>query len=190
MPRRPRTEAPGAIHHVIARGNGGCRIVVDDKDRVAFIDRVACVCDEFEWRLHAYCLMDTHVHAVIETPKPTLGAGMQKLVGGHAYMFNRRHQCSGHLFAGPYYAAELAGEAHLVEACVYVVLNPVRARLVAHPAKWRWSSYRAAAGAEPVPGFVATEILPDALSPDPGRARELYRRMVDEVAARRLPGSG
>lgn len=95
MPRRPRTEAPGAIYHVIARGNGGARIVVDDKDRVAFIDRVACVCGEFEWRLHAYCLMDTHVHAVIETPKPTLGVGMQKLVGGHAYMFNRRHQRSG-----------------------------------------------------------------------------------------------
>lgn len=152
--------------------------------------RVAAVAAELEWQLHAYCLMDTHVHAVVETARGTLGLGMQRLIGGHAYMFNRRHCRYGHLFAGPYYAVELATEAHMIEACVYVVLNPVRAGLVRHPADWVWSSYRATAGVEPTPWFVAIEIVPCSLARDVQHACKLYRQMVDEVASRRLLGSG
>jgi putative transposase len=178
MPRRARAEFPGAIHHVITQGNGGGRIVMDDRDRDELIARLAAVASEFAWRVHAYCLMDTHLHGIIETPEPTLGAGMQRLVGGYARAFNQRHGRSGHLFGGPYYAVPIESDAHLIQACVYVVLNPVRAGLVVDPADWRWSSHRATAGFESMPAFMTTEVLPGSLADDLGRARQIYRETV------------
>jgi putative transposase len=189
MPRRPRSEAPGAIYHVVARGNGGCRIVLDDADRDAFVDRLARIADRFRWRVYAYCLMDTHLHLVVETPDTTLGVGMQRLIGGHAFQFNRRHGRSGHLFAGPYYALPIERAAHLTQACVYVVSNPVRAGLVQTAADWRWSSYRATAGLEPTPPFIRTEIIPDSLAADVHRARQIYREAV-VADALHVTGSG
>ena len=195
MPRRSRTEAAGAIHHVIARGNAGGRVVEDDEDRRAFIARVDAVCERFEWRVHAFCLMDTHLHVVVETLRPTLGAGMQRLLGGHAYEFNRRHDRFGHLFAGPYAASEVDSDAYLLEVCVYVVLNPTRAGLVHAPEGWVWSS-RSSAGLAPAASFLETALVPTMLAPEPARAQELYRQLVRETAERpragpgREPGSG
>jgi REP element-mobilizing transposase RayT len=190
MPRKLRTDAAGAIHHVIARGNARTRIVEDDEDRRAFIGSLAAVSGRLEWRVHAYCLMDTHVHAVIETPIPTLGVGMKRLLGGHAFQFNRRHNRFGHLFAGRYAASEIDSDAYLLEVCAYVVLNPVRAGLVIEPGEWKWSSYRFAAGIARVPLFVETSVVPGMLANEPQRARQLYRQLVREIAARPRPGSG
>jgi len=143
MPRKPRVDVAGALQHVVARGNGGGRIVTDDDDRLSLIAGMARAAERADWRVHAYCLMDTHLHAVVETPAPTLGSGMRRLLGGYAYEFNQRHGRYGHLFAGPFSASFVESEAYAVEVCAYVVLNPVRAGLVQAPEDWRWSSYRA-----------------------------------------------
>jgi REP element-mobilizing transposase RayT len=190
VPRRHRIDVPGAIHHVVASGNGGCKIVEDGTDRTSLIERLSHVAYHCGWRVHAYCLMDTHVHAVIETPQANLGVGMQRLVGGHAFRFNRHHRRSGHLFAGPYYSAEITGEAHLIEAGIYVVLNPVRAGLVVHARDWPWSSYQAVTGIAPTPSWLATDVLPNAFASDPGTARAIYEAVVEEVALRPPKGSG
>jgi putative transposase len=182
VPRKPRVEAPGAIQHVIARGNAGTRIVLDDDDRRAFVAALARVSERNGWQVHAYCLMDTHLHAVIETPEPNLGTGMKRLLGGYAFEFNRRHGRYGHLFAGPYTSSIVETDAYAIEVCTYVVLNPVRAGLVNDPADWPWSSYRASAGLVRPPAFVETWLLPSMLDPDARRARELYRERVDEIA--------
>jgi putative transposase len=190
MPRKPRVEAPGAIHHVVARGNAGGRIVGDDDDRRLLLVGLARASERYRWRIHAYCLMDTHLHAVVETPEPTLGAGMRRLLGGYAYEFNRRHGRYGHLFAGPYSASLMETEAHAIEVCAYVVLNPQRAGLVHNPADWKWSSYRASAGLVGVPAFIETRLLPAMLHVERTRAQELYRELVREIAERPKPGSG
>jgi REP element-mobilizing transposase RayT len=190
VPRKPRVEAPGAIQHVIARGNAGISIVLDDDDRRTLITGLARAADRHGWRVHAYCLMDTHLHAVVETPEPTLGAGMQRLLGGYASEFNRRHERYGHLFGGPYTASVIGTDAYAIEVCAYVVLNPLRAGVVGDPADWPWSSYRASAGLVKVPDFLETRLMPDMLHPDPQRARELYREHVREVAERPRSGSG
>jgi hypothetical protein len=134
--------------------------------------------------------MDTHVHLMVETLAPTLGAGMQRLLGGYAYEFNRRHSRYGHLFAGPYHASLIDSEPHVIEASAYIVLNPIRAGFVSKPADWGWSSYRASAGLVKAPPFLTKRLLPTMLHPDENRARELYRQLVREVAERPRPGSG
>lgn len=190
MPRKPRVEAPGAIQHVIARGNGGGRIVVDDDDRSALVADLGRASERADWRIHAYCLMDTHLHAVVETPRPTLGSGMQWLLGGYAYEFNQRHNRYGHLFAGPFFASLVESDAYAIEVCAYVVLNPIRAQLVRSPEDWGWSSYRATAGLVGAPHFLETRLVPAMLHVDPKRAQDLYRKLVLERGERPRPGSG
>jgi REP-associated tyrosine transposase len=116
VPRKPREEAPGAIHHVIAQGNNGQPIVHDDVDRLVLLRQICRAEGDLGWECLAYCLLDTHIHLVLLTPQPNLGRGMRWLLGGYAFTFNRRHERTGHLFAGPYYAKLIEGESHLVKA--------------------------------------------------------------------------
>ena len=190
VPRKLRVEVSGAIQHVITRGNAGGRIVLDDEDRRAFVTGLSRVSQHIGWRIHAYCLMDNHVHLVVQTPEPNLGSGMARLLGRHAHRFNRRHDRYGHLFAGRFTASLVDTETYAIQVCAYVVLNPVRAKIVDHPADWPWSSYRATAGLVRVPEFVDTTLMPGMLHPDPDRARAIYIEHLRELAEHPRPGSG
>jgi len=104
--------------------------------------------DRYRWLCHAYCLMSNHYHLVIETPGGNLSKGMRQLNGVYTMRFNRRHGSVGHVFQGRYKAIVIQKESHLMEVCRYVVLNPVWAKVVKTPERWRWSSYRGMAGLE------------------------------------------
>jgi REP element-mobilizing transposase RayT len=139
MPRSPRYESPGATHHLVTQGNGRGRIVVDDHDRRAYLGRFLREAARRGWCVHASSLLDTHHHAVVTTPQPDLGVGVGRVVGGHSAWFNARHGCAGALFSERFWSRR--ADVHLVRACVYVLVNPVAAGLVAHPRLWRWSNY-------------------------------------------------
>ena len=104
MARKLRVEYPGAIYHVMNRGDRRERIFVDDADRRRFVDTLDEACAKTGWQVHAYVLMPNHFHVVIETPQPNLVAGMKWLLGTYTSRFNRRHQLFGHLFSGRYNA--------------------------------------------------------------------------------------
>ncbi len=133
MARKLRVEYPGAIYHVMSRGDRRELIFHDDADRRHFIDTLAAACAKTGWRAHAFVLMPNHFHLVVETPQPNLVAGMKWLLGAYTGRFNRRHKLSGHLFAGRYKAliVDGSGNGYLKSVCDYVHLNPARARLVA-----------------------------------------------------------
>ena len=154
MARPLRIEYPGAVYHLTARGNARQPIFRDTADRHGFLRTLAHVVDRYSWRCHAYCLMTNHYHLLIETPQPTLARGMRQLNGVYTQAFNRRHGRSGHLFQGRYHAVVVEKEAHLLELCRYVVLNPVRVKSCRTAGAWRWSSYRATAGLTAAPGFL------------------------------------
>lgn len=139
MPRYPRYEASGATHHVVSQGNGRQPFVLDDGDREAFLGRFRRIAREHDWVVHAESLLDTHHHAVVTTPEPTLGCGMRLVLGGHAAWFNTRHSREGAVFADRFWSRR--AEAHLVRACVYVLVNPVAAGIVSHPRDWPWSNW-------------------------------------------------
>jgi REP element-mobilizing transposase RayT len=143
-----RIEYPGAIYHVLSRGDRREAIVRDDTDRRLFLEILERTCRRTGWEIHAYCLMSNHFHAVVETPQPNLAVGMRWLLGTYTQSFNRRHRQWGHLFGGRY-KAQLIDErsaGYLVQACNYVHLNPKRAGLVGKEARletYGWSSYPA-----------------------------------------------
>src|SRR3989440_8178667 len=145
MPRKLRIEYPGAIYHLMNRGDRREDIFKDDFDRSRFLSTLGEACKKTEWQVHAYCLMRNHFHLVIETPQANLIAGMKWLLGVYTKRFNIRHKLCGHLFAGRYKAliVDGSGTGYLRTVCDYVHLNPVRAgllkpdeRLLAYP----WSS--------------------------------------------------
>ena len=188
MPRRPRDEAAQAIHHVVVQGNGRASIVLDDVDRSDLLRRVASGCAECSWRCHAYCLLDTHLHAVLETAEPNLGSGMGRLLGLYAQVFHRRHGTEGHLFRRPFYSRRVEDESHLVASCLYVLLNPVVAGLCEHPARWIWCSYEQTVS--PGSGFVYADTLLASFGADAVRSRSAFRRAVDEAVARARTKAG
>jgi REP element-mobilizing transposase RayT len=187
MARPLRLEYPGAVYHVTSRGNARQDIVVDDRDRTLFLEKLAHVIDRFGWRCHAFCLMDNHYHLLIETPQPNLSRGMRQLNGTYTQAVNRRHHRVGHLFQGRFTAILVEKEAHLLELCRYVVLNPVRAKLVNHPRLWAWSSYRDTAGERTAPVWLWTDWILGRFGARQREAQRRYRQFVAEGQDRPKP---
>ena len=180
MARPLRLSFPGAVYHVTSRGNARQDIVADDRDRSQWLSLLAHVVDRYGWLCHAYCLMDNHYHLVIETPKPNLSIGMRQLNGRYTQAYNRRHEQVGHVFQGRFTAILVEKDAHLLELCRYVVLNPVRAKIVSHPRLWMWSSYRATVGETKAPGWLTTDWILSQFGQRGGPAHARYRTFVAE----------
>jgi REP element-mobilizing transposase RayT len=130
--RKVRIQYPGAIYHVMNRGDRREAIFADDDDRRRFLETLGQACEKTGWLVHAYCLMSTHFHLVIETPQPNLVTGMKWLLGTYTGRYNRRHQEFGHLFSGRYKAllVDGGGNGYLKTLCDYVHLNPARAKML------------------------------------------------------------
>lgn len=146
MPRALRIQYPGAIYHVMNRGDRREPIFRDDLDHKKFLTTLAEVCTKTDWQVHAYVLMHNHFHLVVETPNPNLVAGMTWFLSTYTARFNRRHKLFGHLFSGRYKALVVdgSGNGYLRTVCDYVHLNPVRAKLLRPEQKltdFTWSSW-------------------------------------------------
>ena len=146
MARKLRIEYPGAIYHVMSRGDRREAIFRGDSDREMFLESLGQACAKTGWGVQAYCLMNNHFHLVIETPQANLVAGMKWLLGTYTGRFNRKHKLFGHVFSGRYKSLVVdgSGTGYLRTVCEYVHLNPARARLLKRTQKlsaYRWSSY-------------------------------------------------
>ncbi|WP_095211313.1 transposase [Endozoicomonas ascidiicola] len=133
MSRPLRIQYAGALYHVTSRGNERKPIYREDADFQLFLATLAEVCDRFNWVIHSFCLMTNHYHLVVETPDANLSQGMRQLNGVYTTRFNRKYGRVGHLFQGRYKAILVDKDAYLMELSRYVVLNPVRARMVESP---------------------------------------------------------
>ncbi|MCK5826991.1 transposase [Candidatus Bipolaricaulota bacterium] len=180
MVRPLRIQFEGAVYHVTSRGNAGNDIFLSDDDRVLFLEIVGDVVERFGWICHAYCLMSNHYHLLIETPEPNLSRGMRHLNGVYTQSFNRSHKRLGHIFQGRFKAILIEKQGHLLEVARYVVLNPVRAHIVAHPRNWIWSSYRATSGESQPASFLTIDWLLEQFDSQRKRALLAYRRFVKE----------
>jgi putative transposase len=160
MPRKPRVQIADVVYHVGSRGVEKRPIFdVVQGDREYFLALLEKTVTRHRWRCHAYCLMGNHFHLAVETPDENLAAGMQYLKGRYAMWFNDQNDREGALFERRYFGELVDTEAHAYELARYIVLNPVRAQLCAHPREWQWSSYAAAVRTIKAPGFLHLEGL-------------------------------
>lgn len=141
MSRSARKRSSADLYHVTARGIGRQLIFEDDADRRSFLGRLRAVIDGGSVSCLAWCLMDNHVHLLLEGPLHAVSTAMQKLETGYASRFNARHDRVGHLFQGRFGSEPVESERQLLATIRYIHLNPTKAYGI--PAKeYRWSSYR------------------------------------------------
>ena len=178
MVRPLRIEFPSAVYHVTSRGNARMRIYEDDADRTEFFSVLERVLQRFHWLMHTYCLMDNHYHLLIETPEANLSTGMRQLNGVFTQRYNRRHKRVGHLLHGRFKAILVDRDNYLLELCRYVVLNPVRAKMVKRAQDYRWSSYRATAGLERAPDWLTCDWVLSQFGKQRPAAQRRYRTFV------------
>ena len=201
MPRQVRIQYPGALYHVMARGDRREAIFFDDEDRKMFLEALAEACGRTGWKCHAYVLMPNHYHLVLETPEPNLVAGMSWLQNTFTRRHNVRHKLWGHLFGGRYKSVLVDDEmgTYLATLIDYVHLNPVRASLVRvedglESYEWSSLSYYLVADSKRKPWQEAARGLRAWSRADDARGRRSYlehleKRAQEEgaIAGRGLP---
>lgn len=180
MARQLRIEYEGALYHVTSRGNARQKIYQDDEDRKRFLEILEETVERFRWYCHAFCLMGNHYHLLIETSIPNLSLGMRHLNGVYTQKYNRRHKKVGHLFQGRYKSIHVEKDNYLLELSRYIVLNPVRAKMVKNPEEWPWSSYRATVGIENNPVYLWIDWILSQFGKSKRTAMEKYKEYVEE----------
>jgi putative transposase len=188
MPRQLRVEYPGAIYHVMSRGDRQQDIYVDDVDRQDFLKTLAEACQKTGFQVHAYCLMRNHFHLVVETPNANLVAGMRWLLSTYTIRLNHRQKLFGHVFSGRYKAVmvEGSGTGYLRTACDYVHLNPVRAKLLETKERlleYPWSSmvwYLAAPEHRPTWMRVDRLLGEHGIQKDTAAGRQQFERRMEQ----------
>jgi putative transposase len=159
MARESRIVVPNAAHHVVARGVDRMRIFRNGYDKGRYLKRVAAIAQATNVQIHAYCLMENHVHFVL-TPGAanSLARFFSRLHTWWAMWVNRKYGRTGHLFQSRYHSSPL-GEQHCWNAIRYVELNAVRACLVTRPEDWQWSSTRDHLRLRPRPPVPLTQVV-------------------------------
>ena len=142
MARLPRLTVTGYPHHVILRGNNRQAFFHTRADRLHMLDLLARHSAENAVQVHAYVLMDNHMHLLVTPQKDGgLPAMMQGVGRSYVRAFNDAQGRTGTLWEGRYRSAVIQSERYLLACMVYIDLNPVRAGMVAQAVDHPWSSH-------------------------------------------------
>lgn len=180
MARPLRIEYAGAFYHLTARGNARQDIFLADEDRECFLRLLGIAAQRYNWRVHAYCLMNNHYHLVVETVDDTLSKGMKYINGTYSQYFNRQHDRVGHVFQGRFKSILVEKDSYLLELCRYVVLNPLRAGITTKLKDWPWSNYLATTGKVEPPSWLAVDDSLGLFSSKQNTAIKQYRQFVKQ----------
>lgn len=191
-----RRDAAKGIFHITSHSVWDLELYRDDIDRTNYCALLARTTARLGWECMGVCLMDTHVHLILGVEDGILAEGMQQLGFRFAVGFNARHRRRGRVFGAPYGLRRIADDTDLLGVYRYVMLNPVEARLVEHPAQWPWSSYASAIGLRDTFSFVDAGRVLGCLDGPPeiaiARLRAFVERDLPVPVLRRAeaPGGG
>jgi len=190
MPRQPRLDAPGTLHHVMVRGLERRVIFRDDRDRADFVARLAALAVQGALSVYAWVLLPNHAHLLVRTGTRPLPRSLRSLLTGYAGAFNRRHKRAGHLFQNRYKSVVVDEEPYLQELVRYLHLNPLRAKVLPDLRaldRSPWTGHSALLGTVPRP-WQDTQTILATFGPTLRRARHAYRAFVaDGIPQGRRP---
>ena len=189
MPKRKRVWYPGAVYHIMSRGNRRSKIFRDDSDYHVYLKILDKTGFDYRFQLYGYCLMPNHIHLQLETGETEIWEIMRRINRGYACYFNRRYNLVGHLFQGRYKSRLIQDPLYNLQVNRYIHLNPVKGGLVERPEDYPWSSYNhylARGGSELVnPGKILQYFWPDNSRDPAGTSEELAA--PDDTAASAIP---
>ena len=140
MARQARKRSKTGIYHVMLRGIDKRDIFMDDADRMKFIEKLLKAREIADFKLYGYCLMDNHVHLLIEETEE-IGTSIKRITVGYVHWHNSKYGRTGHLFQNRYASEPVETESYIVNVLRYIHQNPVKAKIIKHPACNLWSSY-------------------------------------------------
>lgn len=177
MPRPPRPHYPGAVFHVMARGNAGSLIFESEEEFERFPKLIADIRDACFFRLFAFCLMGNHFHLLIQVLETSISKIMHRLLSIYSKRFNVARSRRGHVFQGRFLSKSVMDDAYLIHLLRYIHLNPVKAGLVDRPEQWPWSGHRELLGRSPR-NLVDWQWVLSLFHEDPEIAVELYAQHI------------
>ena len=141
MPRIGRAILQYYPHHVVQRGHNRQVVFVETGDYERYLETLAQFKDVYGVKVYAFCLMTNHVHLLV-APEEIAGLGqlMKRLAGRQTRYHNRLEGRTGTLWESRYKSSPVDTDEYLLACTRYIELNPVRARMVATPRDYRWSS--------------------------------------------------
>ena len=179
MPRHARLRLPGFPLHVVQRGINRSVCFGDDSDRTLYLGLLGELAPLFGCEVHAFVLMGNHVHLLLTPQQPESSSLLMKNLGQrYVQNFNRRHARTGSLWEGRFHSSIVDTENYFLCCQRYIELNPVRAKMVGHPAAYRWSSYRTHGLGEPS-HFLTLHGCYLGLGPDPAARQSSYAAFCD-----------
>jgi putative transposase len=175
--RLPRFGGTGQPQHVIQRGNNKSQLFATEEDFLSFKDFVRSAIRRTDCQIHAYVLMNNHVHLLMSQPQSgAIGKVMQSVGGKYGRYFNDRHGRTGTVWEGRYRATVISTDTYLFTCSRYIEENPVRAGMVIDPGGYRWSSYAAnALGA--ADSLVTPHERYRSLGPSESSCKDAYRAL-------------
>lgn len=143
MPRRPRGVLINTLLHVTARSTRGQLLFTCERDFRTFLDQLRACLPQHGAQVHAYCLMSTHLHLILQVGDVPASRVLQTVLQRYAQYVNRRYGSRGHVFGTRFWSGLCQMDSYFLELLQYIHLNPVRAGIVPHPDLYPWSSHHA-----------------------------------------------
>jgi len=144
MGRPIRIHLPNLNHHILNRGNNRQDVFLEDSDYLHYLDILKRYKHKFNFKIFAYCLMKNHIHLLIKTSSiGTVSDIMKAITIAHTRRYHYKYKSSGHVWQGRFKSPLVSADEYFFALMRYIEQNPVRAGLVDHPAKYRYSSYHA-----------------------------------------------
>lgn len=140
MSRNARIKSESGFYHVMIRGIGRQLLFEDDNDYDRFLETMKRYLNEHAIEIHAYCLMENHVHLLMRDLQNELDLFMKRLEGSYAYYFNHKYERVGTLFQDRFRSEVIESDAYFADVLRYILQNPQNAHICATDA-YRWSSY-------------------------------------------------
>lgn len=130
------------FHHIYNRGTLKANIFFDEEDFNFFLNRLQKFKDKYEIRIISYCLLNNHFHLFVKqtNDKFTIGKFISDLQNAHTKFINKKYKKTGVLFEGPAKTKFISKKEYHEFIVEYILLNPVKAKLVGHAAKWKYST--------------------------------------------------
>ncbi|ABR46973.1 protein of unknown function DUF1568 [Alkaliphilus metalliredigens QYMF] len=140
MPREAREKSKTGIYHVMVRGINQQDIFEDDDDRQRYLETITRYKNELDFEVYAYCLMNNHVHLLIQEKEAELSKIFKKIGTSYVHYFNWKYERNGHLFQDRYKSEVVETDSYLHTVIRYIHQNPVKAK-ISGINEYKWSSY-------------------------------------------------
>jgi len=168
-------------YHVIQRGNERKNIFVSDNDRIRFLDTLARMKEKYNFLVYAYCLMDNHIHLVINDNGNDISKLIKSINVSYVYYFNQIYKRCGHLFQDRFRSEIIQDGRYLLQVSKYIYNNPVKAGMVRKAEEYKWSSYNIYTGrCKDIQKLIDTGKILGIISNNSAKAVKAYAEYVIE----------